>query len=374
MSNRARSGISAIVLAAGSSSRMGSIKPLVHVGGQAMLARVLGTIRESRVDEIIVVLGYSATLIQERISLDGVKVVFNESYQEGMATSIRLGLANVSEDAEAALIILADQPFIRASTIDILIEEYQRNKPEIVIPVYNGFRGNPVLLDRSVFGEVAALSGDIGCRAIFGNHSSGILKVAVHDEGVLIDLDTAAEVQRFEEGRQQCDVVNSGNRAGAGPQLVLVGQDPVAKALAMLGRLLDLSVVLVDPFVRPDEVHGASVLNALDLSRLAKTDDTAVVVTSRGRFDEDAIEQALNMEAAYVGLLASNRRAKEIRSNLRAKGVTGEKLAKLRAPAGLDIGAVTPAEIAISIMAEVVSRTSGAERTGTPTPPRTKSI
>jgi xanthine dehydrogenase accessory factor len=80
-----------------------------------------------------------------------------------------------------------------------------------------------------------------------------------------------------------------------------------------------------------------------------------VVVTSRGRFDEEAIEQALNMDTVYVSLLASKKRAQEIRSKLQHKGISEEKLARVRAPAGLDIGAVTPAEIALSIMAEAVS-------------------
>ena len=209
MSDRARSGVSGIVLAAGSSSRMGSVKPLVRVGGEAMLERVLSTIRESRVDEIIVVLGHSAAVIQKAISFAGMRVVINDYYQEGMASSLRLGLANVNEESKAALILLADQPFIKTATMDLLIEEYRNNTAEIVIPLHNGMRGNPVLLDRSIFGEVASLTGDIGCRSIFGGHSNGILKVAVRDEGVLIDLDTAAEVLRAEQACQSEDAEGS---------------------------------------------------------------------------------------------------------------------------------------------------------------------
>jgi xanthine dehydrogenase accessory factor len=111
--------------------------------------------------------------------------------------------------------------------------------------------------------------------------------------------------------------------------------------------------------VGTDEAPGASLLRVLDLSRLPQSGETFVVVTSRGRFDEEAIEQALNMDTVYVALLANKRRAQEIRSNLQEKGISEEKLAKVRAPAGLDIGAVTPAEIALSIMAEAVSNRRG---------------
>lgn len=191
------SGVSAIVLAAGLSTRMGSVKPLARVGRKTMLERVLTTLQESRVDETVVVLGHAAELIRESVSFGTARTVMNASYQEGMSSSIRLGLASVRADAVAALILLADQPFLKPETIDLLIEEYQRKRPEIVIPVYRGSRGNPVLVDRSLFMELSALTGDIGCRAIFGNHADGIVKLEVEDAGVSVDLDTAEDLERF---------------------------------------------------------------------------------------------------------------------------------------------------------------------------------
>jgi molybdenum cofactor cytidylyltransferase len=101
--------------------------------------------------------------------------------------------------------VLADQPFLKHETINRLIAEYREKKPEIIVPTYNGSRGNPVLLDRSVFDELGALKGDIGCRAIFQAHKEGILKVPVPDAGVLLDLDTPADVERFEKsGADTC--------------------------------------------------------------------------------------------------------------------------------------------------------------------------
>jgi len=362
MQDQDPSGVAAIVLAAGSSTRMGTIKALVPVGGEAMLSRVLSILASSRVDEIVVVLGHSAELVQQTIPLDGVKIAINDDYQSGMASSIRTGLANLSANADAALIVLADQPFLRAQTIDSLIEQYRSKRPEIIVPTYNGFRGNPVLLDRSAFAEVASLSGDVGCRAIFGTHTHGIMKVPVQDIGVLIDLDTTAEVERFrrlgQAERLTSTVFESAGPTAteiAGPQLVVIGQDPVALALVAFARLLAFNVVVVDPLIQSDEVPGASILRVLDLSQLPQSRQRFVVVTSRGRFDSEAIEQALNTGAAYVALVASRKRAQEITASLREQGVSAEKIANLRAPAGLDIGAVTPAEIALSIMAEVTS-------------------
>jgi molybdenum cofactor cytidylyltransferase len=182
---------------------MGTLKPLVQVGGTTMLERVLATLRQSRVDEIVVVLGHSAQLIQERIAFGAAKSVINNSYLEGMASSIQNGLASIRPDAEGALIVLADQPFLKPQTIDLLIQEYRRSKREIIIPTYNGFRGNPVLLDRSLFGELATLTGDMGCRALFGKHANAIVTLPVEDAGILVDLDTAEDVQRLEQSKAE---------------------------------------------------------------------------------------------------------------------------------------------------------------------------
>ncbi|MBV9499177.1 MAG: nucleotidyltransferase family protein [Acidobacteriaceae bacterium] len=202
MREQVGSGVSAIVLAAGSSTRMGTVKPLVEVGGKPMLERTLSTVLQSRVDEIVVVLGHSAELIQQSIPFRDATAVINHSYTEGMASSLRTGLSSVRANVEAVLIVLADQPFLKSETIDRLIEQYRSEWAEILVPTYNGVRGNPVLLDRSVFHELAQLNGDVGFRAIFGSHARGIAKVPVQDPGVLVDLDTPADVQRFAQGLQ----------------------------------------------------------------------------------------------------------------------------------------------------------------------------
>ncbi len=198
LENKPASGVSAVVLAAGLSTRMGAVKALVPVGGKPMLEHVLAALRQSQVDEIIVVLGHSAEQIQQTVSFQNARVVINDAYREGLSTSLRAGLASIDPAARAALIVLADQPFLKPETIDRLIAEYRSKQPEIVLPLYNGIRGNPVLLDRSVFAEVFTLTGDVGFRAIFGTHTRAILKVDVEDPGVLVDLDTREDIALFE--------------------------------------------------------------------------------------------------------------------------------------------------------------------------------
>ena len=116
-----------------------------------------------------------------------------------MSTSLRAGLAALDKNIDAALIVLGDQPFIRPETLDRIIDQYRRSDAKIVIPVFQGFRGNPVLLDRSVFHEVMSLQGDIGCRAIFGNHLDEIVKAEVDDRGILLDIDSKDDYERLKD-------------------------------------------------------------------------------------------------------------------------------------------------------------------------------
>ncbi|MGA7409931.1 MAG: nucleotidyltransferase family protein [Bryobacteraceae bacterium] len=198
-----RSGVSAVVLAAGMSTRMGSPKQLLRLGEKTLLETVLDNLRASQVDELVVVLGGSAQLIQQQINLDDARVVINEAYQQGMGTSLHAGVSAVDSSSDAALIALADQPFVRPGTIDHLIDCYRAQRRPAVIPIYKGHRGNPILLDRSLFPEVMTLSGDMGFRSILGRHTEKILKVPVGDVGVLIDVDTEADLQKFQQAYVQ---------------------------------------------------------------------------------------------------------------------------------------------------------------------------
>lgn len=371
--------IGAVILAAGTSSRMGEAKQLLRLGATTLLDQVTENVRSSRVDEIVVVLGHEAETIKQTIATKKLKIVVNESYRQGMGTSLRAGLSALPSEVDAALIVLADQPFVRSATFDQIIDHYQQSNAQIVIPIYKGFRGNPVLLDRSVFPEVMALTGDIGCRAIFGNHLEGIAKVPVEDIGILLDLDSKDDVERLQDFRHGTtgdgSALEAGNLEGReitgdgqpsqGPELTIVGKDPVAIALAKIGKLLRFGVTVVDPFLKSSDLPDADrFLNSLDFSKLPAASTRYVVVASRGQFDEEAVEQALHSNSTYIALVANKKRAQEICRTLQSKGAPSEKLAKVHAPAGLSIGAETPEEIALSIMAEIVSeiRSSGGSK------------
>ena len=183
--------ISAIVLAAGQATRFGRCKQLVLVDGKALLDRVLDNLRASKIDDIIVVLGAHAEEIRGQISFDGVRVVMNPDFADGMSTSIQAGLRALPESADAAMIVLADQPFVTPRTLDLLIDEYSRVRPMGLVPTYNNVRGNPAIVSRALFGEMMNLRGDTGARSIFGHD---VMTLPVDDRGVTMDIDTMEDL------------------------------------------------------------------------------------------------------------------------------------------------------------------------------------
>lgn len=139
------------------------------------------------------------------------------------------------------------------------------------------------------------------------------------------------------------------------PMLWVVGTTPIAGALVELGAALGFATTLLDPVAEPDAFPAAErVVVGADLAGLDPGASPYVVVASQGGWDEEALEAALRREASYVGLVASPTRAAAVRSYLRDQGVPEDRLAALRAPAGLDLGAETAEEVALSILAELV--------------------
>jgi len=183
--------ISAILLAAGESNRMGQPKQLMPFGQSTILEGTIDNLLNSAVSETIVVLGYRNEVIRKTIAGKPVKIAINPDYQKGMSASIIAGLKQIDKRARAVLLALGDQPFVDSQTINSLVEAFIVNKRGIIIPVYQGRRGNPVIFAIKYKGELLNLKGDIGGREIIKHHPDDVLELAVNCEGVLIDIDTA---------------------------------------------------------------------------------------------------------------------------------------------------------------------------------------
>lgn len=142
-------------------------------------------------------------------------------------------------------------------------------------------------------------------------------------------------------------------------QLVVFGESPVAQALIRLGRAMGYRVVAVRPGVDAELVDEADLtLSTLDIDDLVRGRQTVAVVATMGMYDEEAVERALRAGAGFVALVASRRRFDAVRAALVASGLSPDLLARVKAPAGLDIGATAPEEIAVSILAEIIAHKS----------------
>ena len=182
--------VSAILLAAGESKRMGKLKQLMPLGTKTILEQTIDNLLDSRVSEVIVVVGYKAEALVEKVATRPVKIAVNPDYHQGMSTSIVTGLKLVNDKARAVMLALADQPFTDSQTINRLIDEFDSHNRGIAIPVYQGRRGHPVIFAVKYKGELLRLKGDIGGREIIEQHPDDVLEVAVNCEGICIDIDT----------------------------------------------------------------------------------------------------------------------------------------------------------------------------------------
>jgi molybdenum cofactor cytidylyltransferase len=187
--------ISAVVLAAGSSSRMRGPKQLLKLGQTTILGRVVKTFNDSKVDEVVVVLGGNPRL-EKGIQLKGARVILNRKSSSGLSSSIKAGLEAVDSSSEAVLFGLGDKPFVKAETVNRIIESYLSSGSGIVVPVYRGRRGNPVLFAREFFKELGSISGDVGGKTVIRKHRDRVLKVDVEDEGILSDIDTLSDFEK----------------------------------------------------------------------------------------------------------------------------------------------------------------------------------
>jgi molybdenum cofactor cytidylyltransferase len=183
--------ISAILLAAGQSKRMGEPKQLMRFGQSTILEQAIDNLLGSGVNEVIVVLGYRAGEVRRLIATRPVRLAVNPDYEQGMSTSIIAGLNLVDGRSRAVMLALGDQPFVDSQTINRLIDEFNNHDKGIVIPTYRSKRGHPVIFATKYKEQLLELKGDIGARHLVKENPEDILEVAVNSEGILVDIDTA---------------------------------------------------------------------------------------------------------------------------------------------------------------------------------------
>jgi len=188
--------VGAVILAAGPSTRMGRPKLLLNYKGVSLLRRAVDAAVAAGCAEIVVVLGAAAD--QYRAVLEGTaaRIFVNRHFAEGMAGSIQVGIEALSDDIVAAVIMLADQPFIDADIIRRLIETYRSSGKKIVASQYGDVRGVPALFDRALFLELLVVTGDQGARTVVETYPGHVATVDIPAASAE-DIDTPDDAERL---------------------------------------------------------------------------------------------------------------------------------------------------------------------------------
>jgi molybdenum cofactor cytidylyltransferase len=202
--------VSAVILAAGESRRMGVPKLLLPFGGDTIIGCTVRNVVESAVKDVIVVLGSGADAIAARLRGAPVRLVMNADYRKGMLTSALAGIEAVGPDAEAVMLIPGDQPLISTATIDLILAAFRRSKKGIAVPIYRGCKGHPLVFALKYRDELSGFT-DEGVRRLLYDHPADVLHVAVDKREVITDIDTPSEY------RASASLLHSaGKKTGAG--------------------------------------------------------------------------------------------------------------------------------------------------------------
>jgi molybdenum cofactor cytidylyltransferase len=186
--------IYAVILAAGTSSRLGFNKLLVKIDGQSVIRKAVNPFLSGPVEKVFVVVGGAPHAVRAELRDLPVHILYNRAYRQGMSASVKRALAHL-RDADGVFFHLADKPFLSTDLVPAMLAGYERDKDRIIVPVYGGEKGHPVLLDpEPYFEEMEGLTGDRGLREIIEKHWTDVLFIE-GDEGSLFDIDTAQDIE-----------------------------------------------------------------------------------------------------------------------------------------------------------------------------------
>ena len=187
--------VTGIILASGFSNRMEKDKLLLEVGGIPVIERVIRTAKSSLLDDLILI--YQNERVREIGEKYQVKAVYNDSAHEGQSAAVKLGVRESRPDTDAFMFLVGDQPFLDSVTINTLIDQSTKNPQQIIVPVYNGKRGNPVIFPSLFRNDLLAIEGDRGGSAIIERMTDRVKTVPIMDSRARLDIDTQEEYEKI---------------------------------------------------------------------------------------------------------------------------------------------------------------------------------
>lgn len=187
-----------VILAAGSSSRLGFPKQTFEVNDKSLLQNVIQEAQKTSIREIVVVLGANAETIQQKTNFGETTFVINPNWSSGLSTSIICGLDYLTEkepNLEYVIFLVCDQPYLKASNIQAIVDEFYLNHESIVASDYEGIQGTPALFESSLFEEIRKLSGGRGAMSIIKKYAEKVALVPFQDG--IFDVDTPEDIKQL---------------------------------------------------------------------------------------------------------------------------------------------------------------------------------
>jgi len=188
--------ITAIVLAAGESRRMGQNKLLLPWRERTVIESIVLTLRKCQLSEIIIVLGHEADRVRSTLQNQPVRFALNEKFSDGMLSSVQCGAQFANVNADALLICLGDQPALSIQLIVPLLQAFVEDKGTIIVPSYRGTRGHPLLVSSKYRDEILKLDPSVGLRQLRQRHADEVFIIEIPDDAVLQDLDYPDDYRR----------------------------------------------------------------------------------------------------------------------------------------------------------------------------------
>jgi len=234
--------LSAVIPAAGFSSRMHQYKPLLELEGKPMVDVVIRLFQECGIVDIIVVTGHNHRLLEPLIKKAGARVVFNPDFETGMIGSIQKGVGQVSQESQGFFLLPVDIPAIRPATIQALISAFQKTPENIIIPEFEQTIGHPPLIPAKLIPKIIDIDPSSTLRELLLKQKDQQIRLPVHDRGILIDADTKEAYETLSEkyrhlnipDREECwSIIHS---ALAGETTIQAHLDLVADTALRLGR------------------------------------------------------------------------------------------------------------------------------------------
>jgi len=306
--------LTAIVLAAGASTRMHGFKPLLDLGGQSVLARVVGLLQNGGAAPVVVVTGHRAPELEPLVRQLGARPVFNPAHVQGMFSSLRAGLAALPSRAEAFFLLPVDIPLVRAHTLIRLVQAWAAGQGPVLLPTFQGEPGHPPLISTELVPAIAAHDGAGGLRGFWEAHPGLIAEVPVADRFILRDQDRPEDYQALRDelpgyhapSPAECLTLLS-EVAGLSAELVIHSRAVGAVALALAQQVntagggLDQDLALAGGLLH-DLAKGTPDHAAAGAAQLRELGFAAVAPLAAGHVDLEVDGQAPLSEVELVHL------------------------------------------------------------------------